>query len=67
VIYLLSCVDLGRPKNITVTGGLSFDYKKKKSGERPERPQMYRDAEAGEGVAVQGHKTGADSPITTAI
>ena len=67
MFYLFSCFDLGRPSNITVTGGVSFDYGKKKSGQQPERPQMYRDTEAGEGVAVQGRKTGANSPITTVI
>jgi hypothetical protein len=59
----LSVADLGRPSNITVSGGIAFSYHKKKQHDQPEQPQMYRDVEASGGLGVQSRKTGADSPI----
>jgi len=55
--------DLGRPSNITVSGGIAFNYQKNKQHEQPAQPQMYRDVEASGGLGVQSSKTGADSPV----
>lgn len=60
---------MGKPSNITITGGILFSYGKGKQEDRPEHPQparqMYRDYEAagGLGVGATAAKTGADSPV----
>ncbi len=56
---------MGKPSNITVTGGISFNYGKGKDGEQREQPQVYRDVEASAvlPVTVQAGKTRADSPV----
>lgn len=66
VFYLFSIFDLGKPSNITTSGGIAFDYgKHKDDGSQP--PQVYRDveavAEAAGGLGSETRKTGADSPV----
>ncbi|KAE9362892.1 hypothetical protein N431DRAFT_433594 [Stipitochalara longipes BDJ] len=61
--YSLSIPDLGRPSNITISGGIAFSYHKNKQHDQTEQPQVYRDVEASGGLGVQSRKTGADSPI----
>jgi len=63
VFYLVSIFDMGKPSNITVTGGISFNYGKDKDGEQREQPQVYRDLEASAVLPVQAGKTRADSPV----
>ena len=58
-LYVLCACDMGKPS--TVTGTISFDYGKEIDPEQPEQPQVYRDVEAA--GALQGRKTGADSPV----
>ena len=57
-LYVLCACDMGKPS--TVTGTISFDYGNEMK-EMPEQPQVYRDVEAA--GALQGRKTGADSPV----
>ncbi|KAH8750621.1 hypothetical protein F5882DRAFT_420917 [Hyaloscypha sp. PMI_1271] len=61
--YAISVPDLGKPSNITASGGVSFNYAKSKQVNRPEQPQVYRDIEARGEVSIQPRKTGADSPV----
>jgi hypothetical protein len=63
LFYAISVPDLGKPSNIAISGGISFNYGKNKRDARPEQPQMYRDVEASGGIGIQPHKTGADSPV----
>lgn len=64
---------MGNPSNITITGGVSFNFDKGKDDtpERLDQPQVhqhaYRDVEAqavgGLGTGTGTTKTGADSPV----
>lgn len=65
VFYLLGSLDMGKPSNITVTSGISFDYgSDKKKGLAQPQPQIYRDVEAtGALGGQQTRKTGTDSPV----
>lgn len=61
--YAISVPDLGKPSNITISGGVSFNYAKSKQVNGPEQPQVYRDIEARGEVGIQPRKTGSDSPV----
>jgi hypothetical protein len=72
--YFFSIFDMGKPSNITITGGIAFNFGKDKKPERPEQPQVYRDIEAAAGLgdhlgqpsqqpAMQSRKSGVDSPV----
>jgi len=63
VFYLLSIFDLGKPTNITTSGGIAFDYGKHEEDGPEHPPQVYRDVEAAGGLGSETRKTGADSPI----
>lgn len=65
---------MGKPSNITISGGISFNFGKDKKPQRPEQPQVYRDIEAAAGMGerlgqpaqqppMQSRKSGADSPV----
>lgn len=76
--YLFSIFDMGKPSNITISGGISFNFGKDKKPQRPEQPQVYRDIEAAASLGerlgehfgqpsqqppMQSRKSGADSPV----
>lgn len=64
---------MGKPSNITIAGGISFNFGKGKDDtpEGPDQPQLhqqaYRDVEVqaagGLGIGTGMTKTGADSPV----
>jgi hypothetical protein len=63
VFYFLSIIDLGKPTNITTSGGIAFNYTKEKDDAPGQPPQVYRDVEAAGGLGNEARKTGADSPV----
>lgn len=64
MFYFVSIFDLGKPSNITTSGGIAFDYRNKDNNKPGQPPQVYRDVEAAGGLAVaESRKSGADSPV----
>lgn len=68
VFFLLSICDMGNPSNISVHGGITFNYGKAKKPASSREPQVYHDVEAqgpaagSSGIENQSGKTSADVP-----